>query len=130
MAMEEIKSILKKYDIAATVCLHTIEGPANHSGIDTHVHGYAEYLMHISPSYSAAHINGDRFQVLGKQAHYKSREERDTKLASTVNMIETLSIETGRLSMQLFDMDEEMKKMVQVIKNGPDEDTSHVQQNN
>lgn len=39
LAMEEIKQVLKKYDIGACVMLHT--------------HGFMEYLNHIDPSYSA-----------------------------------------------------------------------------
>lgn len=78
-AMEEIKDVLKKHDIAGLVMLHT---PPRHS----------EYLMHIVPSYSCAKFelkeNGaiEGVRITAKEAE-TGREKRDQMVHDTVNML-------------------------------------------
>lgn len=130
-AMEEIKAIVKKYDIAAIVVLHTIEGePWHEPDGSIHASGFSEYLFSINPSYSAASLHDDRFQVKGKAAHYSSKEERDKRMSATVNMFDHLSEWTGRMAMQAMDMHDAIKKMVENISDDPGTHTGHSQQNN
>lgn len=53
-AMEEIKKIVKKYDIGAMVILHTP--------------GFSEFLNHVDPSYSVVQVvkDGIRFKTTGR----------------------------------------------------------------
>ena len=55
-AAEEIKSILKKYDIAANVVLHTP--------------GHSEYLLEITPTYSAAWLENGIVRFRARASDY------------------------------------------------------------
>jgi hypothetical protein len=55
-AMEEIKSIVKRHDIAAHVVLHTP--------------GHSEFWFEISPSYSCAKLEGDNVRFKAKTADF------------------------------------------------------------
>jgi hypothetical protein len=133
IAMDEIKQILKKHDIAGVVAIHNIEGlPQRDKQGFTHVQGFGEFLFHINPSYSAANFDQGRLKVLGKAMHYPSKDARDTQLANTVNMLENLGTITGNLSLQLFEITNMVKMMVEEKKNDKDDSgfTSNEEQNN
>lgn len=89
-AMEEIKEILLKYDIAGTVALHTP--------------GFAEYINHITPSYSCATIDelNGRFALKAKKEHFLNEAERINKLTATANMLNLLSSGTGKNVLNLI----------------------------
>lgn len=130
-AMEEIKSILKRNDIAGIVILHTIEGEATVTKESVHVSGFTEYLFNINTSYSAASIENERFKLKGKSIHYKSKEERDIKVAGAVNMLDHLSEWTGRLAMNVIDLSKKTNEMVEKIDDDDEGNhTTHSQQNN
>jgi hypothetical protein len=59
-AMEEIKAVLNKHDIAASVILHTP--------------GFTEYLNHVDTSYSCVTIEGNklRIQTKGRSHQHKT----------------------------------------------------------
>lgn len=77
--MEEIKQVLMKYDIAGTITIHTM--------------GHAEYLNHITPSYSCAKINEltGQFELKAKKEHFSNEAERINKLTATSNMLNLLA---------------------------------------
>ena len=81
-AMEEIKGILNKHDIAAFIVLHDV--------------GFSEYLCKIDTSYSCCFFDGDNaLRVRAKSADYAGgAEERNRKIAETSNMLHHLT-ETG-----------------------------------
>jgi len=80
-AMEEIKEILNKHDIAASVILHEV--------------GFSEFLFKISPSYSCCFFEGNMLRVKAKSADYAGGvTERNQKIADTSNMLHHL-VETG-----------------------------------
>lgn len=77
MAAEEIKDVLRKYDIAGAIGLHTP--------------GHGEYFVHITTSYSCAYIyNDDEVRFYSKSEDYKSRKEQSLKQALTANMLNIL----------------------------------------
>lgn len=115
--MEEIKEILLKHDIAATVALHTP--------------GYAEYLNHITPSYSCATIDelNGKFALKAKKEHFLNEAERINKLSATSNMLNLLSDVTAKNVMNLIQASE----VTDVFLNANHEDggnTSTATQNN
>ena len=107
-AMEEIKSILKKYDIAGSIVLHTP--------------GFSEYINHIDTSYSCA-----KFENGGIRVKSKGRSKQD--LSDTVNMVTHFGEVNGMVAMQYLELKEMLAKKIDI-----DEDdgrhTSHTDQNN
>lgn len=80
-AMEEIKEILNKHDIAASVILHEV--------------GFSEFLFKIDPSYSCCFFEGNMLRVKAKAVDYAGgATERNQKIADTSNMLHHL-VETG-----------------------------------
>lgn len=114
-AAEEIKAIIKKYDIAALVVLHT---PGN-----------SEYLMAIDPSYSCAKFEGDNLRVKAKKKDYPSIEAWKQKIADTSNMLNLIGTTGGQIVMNIL----ELSKRVDEVSGAEHDDgdhTSHTQQNN
>lgn len=78
VAAEEIKDILRKYDLAGTVAL---QSP-----------GYGEYFVHLNPSYSCAYVYNDKeIRFYSKKEDYNTKEEQIKKQADTANMLKILS---------------------------------------
>lgn len=117
IAMEEIKAIITKHDIAALIVLHT---PGN-----------SEYLNSISPSYSCAKFESDevvRFRA--KASDFGGdKEKRNEKLVATSNMLNLLSETAGRQVMSLIDLSTQFDAIVDA-EHGKGGHTSHSQQNN
>lgn len=116
-AMEEIKEILLKHDIAGTVTIHTP--------------GFAEYMNHITPSYSCARIDelNGTFALKAKKEHFLNEAERINKLSATSNMLNLLSDVTAKNVLNLINASEITDKFL----NSEHEDggnTSSVTQNN
>lgn len=106
-AMEEIKAILKKHDIAGSVILHTP--------------GFSEYLNHIEPSYSLMWFENGRCRIKAK---------KDNKhLADTVNMIHHFGTISGQQALAYMDLEDQLKAQMD-IDHGPGNHTDHNQQNN
>lgn len=115
-AMNEIKEILKRHDIAGVVVLHT---PGN-----------SEYLNEISPTYSCAKQEGDTIRFRAKKADFKnSAELRDQCIADTSNMFSCLSDVLARNTLGLLDVSEQFDKIVDA-EHGDNNHTSHTTQNN
>lgn len=78
VAAEEIKDILRKYDLAGAVQLHTP--------------GHGEFFIHLNPSYSCAYIyNDNEVRFYSKREDYKSLDEQMEKQANTSNMLKILT---------------------------------------
>lgn len=107
-AMEEIKSILKKHDIAGSIVLHTP--------------GFSEYLNHIDTSYSCAKMESGGIRIRSK-----GRPKQD--LADTVNMITHFGDTNGMVAMQFFEIKEQLKKHVDIDETDG-RHSSHTDQNN
>jgi hypothetical protein len=107
-AMEEIKAIVKKYDIGAAVVLHAP--------------GFSEYLNHIETSYSVAKFepNGIRFKT-------KGRSHEDVR--DTVNMINLFGTTMGNMSLVYFDLEDLLKKQMDINHGGLNH-SGHTDQNN
>lgn len=114
--MEEIKAICKKHDIAAVAVLHTP--------------GFGEYLVNITPSYSCARLDGNRFQVKIKASHYlDDKKLRDQFVADTTNMIHHLSTLSGKIAISLIDASKALDGAVNAEHFGGGH-SPHTQQNN
>lgn len=90
-AMEEIKAIIAKYDIAALVVLHAP--------------GDSEYLNAIAPSYSCMKWNGDELRIRAKlkEDFNGDKKKMEEKLAATSNMLRLLSEVGGKQLMSLIE---------------------------
>lgn len=117
-AAEQIKKILKDNDLAGFAVIHT---PGN-----------SEFILEITPSYSAAKWNATRDRVIieGKAAHYNGdKAKRDKKLTDTMNMFHHLSTVTGTNSLSLMQISELADKAWNAEHNGSGF-TSEQEQNN
>lgn len=114
-AMEEIKAVLKKHDIAGFVVLN--DGA-----------GFSEYLNAISPSYSCAKLSEDGIAFRLKASEVG--KERAKEIADgTYNMITHFADMVGRHALMYI----EAKELLKSHWGGEDGDskhTSHDQQNN
>lgn len=116
IATEEIKQILQKHDIAASVVLHTP--------------GFSEYLLHITPSYSCAWLENGGIRVRAKKEDYNGDEAmRNKRLTDTVNMIRLLSDTTGQNALALLEVADHIDKVIGAEHRGGGHST-HTTQNN
>lgn len=116
-AMTEVKEILLKYDIGASVILHN---PSGHS----------EYLLRIDPSYSCARFEGDYLRVKSKLSDYGGDKEAQKKsIADTINLISHLKDVSRNTASQLNMLEDKLKDFVD-FEHTKGSDTSHTQQNN
>lgn len=116
-AMEEIKVILKRHDIAAHVVLHTP--------------GFSEYLLEIQPTYSCAKFEGAgivRFKAK-KEDFGDSAELRDQRIHDTINMFQCITETGGQNLLALISVTENFEKIIGIEK-GDSSHTSHSTQNN
>lgn len=120
MAMEEIKAITKKYDIAAAVVLSDGKG-------------FSEFLNKVEASWSAAFVQhspqGEMIRFRIKSAEV-GKEKAEQLANDTYNMIQHFADVLGRNSMVYFQLLDMLKKHIEVIKNDPGTITGHTEQNN
>lgn len=77
-AAEEIKDVLRKYDLAAAVVLHSP--------------GHGEFFVHLNPSYSCAYMyNDEEVRFYSKRIDYSTAEEQLQKQSDTSNMLKILT---------------------------------------
>lgn len=113
-AMEEIKAIAKKYDVAAFVVLHTP--------------GFSEYLNHLDTSYSCVYATEEGIRVRLKEKEV-GKEKAEQLADGSFNMVTHFAEIVGKHALMYMDMQE----MLQRKWNGKSfggEETSHGQQNN
>lgn len=99
-AIEEIKVILKNYDIAALVVLHTP--------------GHSEYLHALSPSYSCAKFNGDELRIRAKLKEDFNGDKKawEEKVTATSNMLRMLAEVGMREAYQVSEVSEMVDKII------------------
>src|SRR4051812_33483380 len=98
-AMEEIKAVVKKYDVGAIVVLHTP--------------GFSEYLFKIDPGYSAAKLEVDRVRINIKAEHYAGDKKlRDQFVSDTSNLLHHLATVGGRLIMNTIEVSKQLDAQV------------------
>ncbi len=99
-AIEEIREILLKHDIAGIVTLHAP--------------GHAEYLNHITPSYSCCKIDPlkNQFELRAKKVHFSNDAERHNKLKDTANMLHLLTDVTAKNILPLIDASEQVDEFL------------------
>ncbi len=116
-AMQEIVKLLTRYDIGGVIAIHTP--------------GFCEYGLHLNTSYSVAKIKGDEVRIRAKiQEDYNGDVEKWKKdVANTLNMLELLGIVSGKLSLQLMEISDDIGQKVGA-RHDPDGHTSNVQQSN
>ena len=115
-AMEEVKAVLKKHDIAGFVLLHTP--------------GFIEYINQINPSYSCAFIQDGQLRVRLKTAELPGGKEQAKKLAEdTYNMITLMNDIITMHAAGYIDFQKMLKKHWGG-QDGNANHTSHDQQNN
>ena len=115
-AMEEMKEILRKHDIAGVVVLHTP--------------GHSEYHNHLSPSYSCASINSEgNLDIKASKKHFSDEAERLNKLTNTSNMLNLLAEPLSLCAMNLIEASERMDKAYPADHFGGGH-SSHQSQNN
>lgn len=114
-AMEEIKAILKKHDIAGFVVIHTP--------------GFSEYLNEVSPSYSCAKIEESQIRFKVKASEVGGPERAREIANETFNMITHFADMTAQHAM-MYIAAKDMLKTKLGGEQFPGEHTSHDQQNN
>lgn len=97
-AAEEIKAILKKHDIAASVVLHTP--------------GFSEFVLEITPSYSCATLNHDNVRFKAKKDDFNDELKRHQAIQDTANMMNLLSDVTAKNAMMLINVSEQFDKII------------------
>lgn len=117
MAMEEIKAVLKKHDIAGSIILHTP--------------GFGEYAKVWEPSYSCVKLEGNgQFRFRAKAEDFGgSKEKRNEVLQSTANMLSILGTLVGREALQLLELSKILDKHIGA-QHDDGNHSSHDQQNN
>jgi hypothetical protein len=118
MAMEEIKAVLSKHDIAGMIILHTP--------------GFVEYLNKINPSYSILKIkDGEGFAFNAHSKHFGGdKEKRDKAAADTRNMIELFEEFSGKQFMMYNEIAKKVDEKFGKWDHEDGNETSHTQQNN
>jgi hypothetical protein len=115
-AMDDIKDVLKRYDIAGFVVIHTP--------------GFYEYLNYLTPSYSCAKLENGEFRVRLKEAELPGGSKQAEQMAAdTFNMVTLLTDTIAQHAAGYM----EFQSMLQEHWNGSHGDsthTSHDQQNN
>lgn len=96
---EEIKEILIKHDVAASLVIHTP--------------GHAEFVNHFLTSYSCAYQyedNSVRFYC--KREDYKTQAEQIKKLTDTSNMLRMLTEAIGKNFMMVQPLSKQFDELV------------------
>lgn len=117
--MEEIKSLLEENDVAGHVVLHTP--------------GHAEYLMHLTPSYSCLTIDEAtgrvRFKSRLQEDHGGDVELQRKTLEGTANMLSSMTNVMGNNSLMIMKLSEIADHTFNT-KHSPGQSSSSQQQNN
>lgn len=116
-AMEEIKEIVKKYDIGALVTLHD---PGN-----------SEYWNHITPSYSLMKVNGDEIRLKAnlKNDFSGNKQLMQKRLSDTANMLSLLAETSAKQTLMIMQVSDAVDKALEATHTEGGH-TSHTQQNN
>lgn len=102
IAAEEIKDILRKHDIAASMVLHTP--------------GHGEFINHFQTSYSCAYqYEEDHVRFYSKKENFNSLEQQIKQQESTANMLRVLLELTGRNFMMLDPLSKQFDALTRAV---------------
>lgn len=114
--MEQIKLILKANNVGASIVLHRP--------------GFSEFYLHLNPNYSCVTLDGDRLRIRAKKEDYNGNTtKRDLAITNSVNMIQHLADTSGQTSLMMYNVMEQLKKVMDIDSDDGDF-TSHTTQNN
>lgn len=103
-AAEDIKDILRKYDIAASIVLHTP--------------GHGEFINHFLTSYSCAYQYEDEsIRFFSKRENYKTQEEQFEKQRATSNMLRLMTEMIGNNFLTIQPISEKFDELVKAEHN-------------
>lgn len=116
-AVQEIKEILDKHDIAGVVVLHTP--------------GHSEYLIKLDPTYSCVKKQNGGYRIKSnlQEDHNGDKEEQIKVQKETANMLNLLSTTMANIALPIMEMSESMDNAINAH-HTPGGHTSHVEQNN
>lgn len=120
MAMEEIKAVAKKYDIAAAVVLS--DGT-----------GFSEFLNKVEASWSGAFVHHDqngamiRFRIKSAEL---GKEKAEKVANDTYRMIDHFATVLGQNSLVYFQLLDMLKNYIEIVKQDDGKITGHTDQNN
>lgn len=116
-AAEDIKKILKQYDIAGLVVLHTP--------------GFSEFICQVSPSYSCVTLEGDHLRIKAKKTDYPNKKQWQQKVEDSANMLHLLGNVGGERSLTIMELSKRVDDVIDA-EHGTrgDNFTSHTTQNN
>lgn len=122
VAMQEIKDILIKHDIAGLVALHTP--------------GFSEYLMKVNPSYSCAKFedmgegkSGIRILARLNEDYAGDKDAHQKALTDTSNMFKLLAKSAGVCTMAVIEISQSLDKELDT-EHFDHGHTGHTDQNN
>lgn len=98
MAINEMRGILSKHDIAGLIVLHTP--------------GHSEYLLKIDPSYSCAKLEGDGVRLQAKKKDFPTIEAWTKRVSDTSNMLNLLFEVGGHNVMGLSNVSDTLDNIV------------------
>ena len=120
-AMEEIKEIMEKHDIAGAVFLHTP--------------GFGEQHMKVDPSYSCAFWEykpgqeGIRIRTRLQEDYQGDKQKRNDAIRDTVNMFDILSNMMGPYAVATIQMMEQLEQVVNFTSSGSGFSSRNEQEN-
>ena len=101
MAMNEIRGILAKHDIAGLVVLHNPPG-------------HTEYMLQLSPSWSCAKIEGEAVRVRARiQEDFNGdRKAWTKKVTETLGMLNGITTVGGQMILSMATLSDTVDKVV------------------
>lgn len=121
---EQIKKILKDNDVAGYFVIHT----CSQDGA-----GFSEFVVELTPSYSAVEWNKtrDSINIKGKLEHYNGdKKKRDSKLVATTNMLHHLSTRAMEDGLMLARISQKADQVWDAEHKGGGGLSTHIEQNN
>lgn len=115
-AMQEMQEILKKYNIAGTICLHSP--------------GFREYITHINPSWSCLwwDMDGKAIRMKAtKDQFYGDAQLRNTIINNSMNMIQHFTEYAGSLFLMMDNLTQTLKDAGFEIIPGEGSGSSHTE---
>lgn len=115
-AIQEIKVILSREDIAGVIILHEP--------------GFSEFLVKIDPTYSCAKIQDGQLKVKSKKEDFKENPAmRQRVVQNTSNMLNMLGTNGGHCILPIMEMSNKVDKLIEA-EHGKGYFSSHKSQNN
>lgn len=115
-AIQEIKDILSREDIAGVVIVHEP--------------GFSEFLVKVDPTYSCAKIQDGQLRVKSKKEDFKENPAmREKVVQNTANMLHMLGTNGGHCILPIMEMSSKVDRQIEA-EHGRGRSSSHNTQNN